>query len=125
LRGPTVETRCVGFCIQRALEKRCVLRSELAELILQLNNNAPMFMPAIAVARSLGVGSMLGGGLAQFVKDCAVIRVDGIAADAARERAWPLSGGVNHCVEGVQAPHGDARRCERGALPAGRDQIAS
>ena len=91
LCGSAIESRCIRFRIQRALEERCILRGELAELIPQLSNNAPVFMPAIDIARSLEVGSMMGGGPAQFVKDSTVVRVDGMAA------ATRLASESSHC----------------------------
>jgi hypothetical protein len=58
---------------------------------LQLSDHAPMLQPAIGITLCFGVGSMTGGGLAQLVKDCTVVCVDGIAADTG------LTGERSHC----------------------------
>jgi hypothetical protein len=82
LCSPTVETCRLRFGVQRALEERRILGRELPELILQLSDHAPVFQSAIGVTFQSGVGSMTCGGPVQLVKDCTVVCVDGIAANA-------------------------------------------
>ena len=50
-----------------------------------------MFQSAIGVTLHMGADSWTCGSLAQLVKDCTVVRVDGIAADAC------LTGERSHC----------------------------
>ena len=67
------------------------MRGELPELILQLSDHAPVLQPTIGITLSLGVGSTTGDGVAQLVKDCIVVCVDGIATDTR------LTGECSHC----------------------------
>jgi hypothetical protein len=60
---------------------RRILGRELPELILQLSDHASVFQSAIGVTFQSGV-SMTCGGPVQLVKDCTVVCVDGIAANA-------------------------------------------